>query len=425
MQNTETADPKGSTRKLSWDVIRVVAVFAVVVQHVTHQSLINHPELGPYPVALTVQFGASTLLVVSAFFVCVTVRRGRTGRWLWRRITRLVPPYLAAVVVTYAALRATAGGFGWYVPDGTDLVANLLMIQAWSPRFHWIDGAYWTLPAQVLAFTAAAVLWPRRRLRGRALTGLLWTLVVLPVVIRVLFRHEDAPQWVKSAFDGLALHRVALFGVGVAIWLWSRGRLSGAHLALYAVAALIAQDAHAHFADTPSTLAFGVALVGVVAAAGGPDWDVPVLRALARPIRWLGGISFGVYLVHQELGFVLARVLVEAGVGPTGRVLSCVAMAVVLGWALTRLVEQPVHRWLTGGAPAALWRAGRVWVVATLAALRELPQVPAQPQGPSCGVSPTSSAGVPRPVSQVSAAHAGPLNSPEPAWAAVASVQVR
>ncbi|PWW57037.1 acyltransferase family protein [Actinokineospora spheciospongiae] len=422
MDTTETANQKRSPRKISWDVIRVLAVYSVVIQHITHQSPINHPELGPYPFVLPLQFGASTLLVISAYFVCVTVRRGNTGTWLWNRLARLLPAYLVAVVLTYAVSRAVAPLFGWYLPTPTDLLANLFLVQAWSPQFHWVDASYWTLPVQVMAFFVAALLWPRGWGRGAKLPVLLWTLILAPLVIRFLWRGDGAQQWVISVFDGLALHRVALFGVGTAIWLWTKGRFSGRHLAFYLLAALVAQDAHAYFADTPSTIAFGVILLGIVAAAGGPDWDLPVLRSLAGPIRWLGGISFGVYLVHQELGFVLARFLLDAGVGAWGRLVLCTAMAVLAGWAMTRLVEAPAHRWLTTVWPRR-WAAAKNTALAAAEALRELPQVP-QPQAASSGGSPLMPDASPL-VSHASTAVPEPRNSSAPGAAAMASSQRR
>jgi peptidoglycan/LPS O-acetylase OafA/YrhL len=372
-------------RKLSWDVVRVVAIFAVVVQHITHQAPINHPELGPYPFVIPIQFGASTLLVISAYFVCVTVRRGSTGSWLWGRLARLLPAYFLAVVATYLISRFAVatfqhyhfdgmGGllFGdpissgpassappWYLPNLTDLVGNFFMIEAWSPKFHWIDASYWTLPVQVMAFVTAAVAWRRGWWRAR-ITPILWAVAVVPVIIRYAWRTEDSAQWIKSGFDGLSLHRVALFGVGVAIWLWTRQRMSGKHLAAYLVAVLVAQDAHSYFVDTWSTVALGLAFAAIVAAAGGPDWDVPVVRRLAPAITWLAGISYGVYLVHQELGFVLARVLLDRGVHPWERITACVAMAIVLGWLLTRLVERPAHRWLTTTVRRGQPQAGRI-----------------------------------------------------------------
>ncbi|MGX7828760.1 acyltransferase family protein [Actinokineospora sp. 24-640] len=393
---------------MSWDVVRVVAVLGVVVGHITRQAPLNHPELGPFPIHLPVLFGANTLLVVSAFFVCVTVRRGRTARWLGHRLARLLPPYFAALLVTFAVLRWFAPKFGWYAADLTDLASNLLLVQAWSPDFHWVDGSYWTLPAQVLAFLCAALLWPREWLRGPvAMATLLWALVVVPLLLRFLVIHADSPQWMRSTFDGLTLHRAALFGVGVAVWLWTRERMSGQHLAAYGAAVLIALELHTQFVDTASTIAFGFALIALAMAAGGPDWKV---GPLARPITWLAGISFGVYLVHQELGYVLARLLVDAGVGPVGRFVLCLAMAVLLGWALTRAVERPVHAWLTGAGFTEFAARARAGVAALAAALREVPQTP-QPQGPSVGGSPVSASAGPRPVSQPKTAAVVPLTA--------------
>jgi peptidoglycan/LPS O-acetylase OafA/YrhL len=372
--------PKRSARKVSWDILRVFAVFGVVVEHITHQSQINHPELGGYPFTLPLQFGASTMLVISAYFVCVTIGKGRPGRWLWNRVARLLPAYLVAVLGTYVVSRIavtifnghtyadgswlfgipTSGvptPFPWYLPTGHDLLGNLLMIQAWAPSFHWIDASYWTLPVQIVAFTLAAVLFGRRLMNAQNARYYLWALVIIPVVLRFTLRTDDSAQWIKSVFDGLALHRVHLFGAGVAIWLWQRGKMRGWHLGIYVVAALIAQDAHAYFTDTPSTIAFGIVVLLLCAAAGGPDWDIPIVRRLAPVITWLAGITYGVYLVHQELGFILARLMLDLGATPWERFVGSFALAVLLGWLITKFVERPMHRFLTQSQAGRLGRS--------------------------------------------------------------------
>jgi peptidoglycan/LPS O-acetylase OafA/YrhL len=377
--------------------MRVVAIYAVVIQHITHQAPINHPELGPYPLVVPLQFGASALLVISAFFVCVTVRRGNTGRWLWNRLARLLPAFFAAVVATYVLSRIISPS-GWYRPDTSDLLSNLFMVEAWSPDFHWIDASYWTLPLQVMSFVAAAVLWRKGWLRGLRLPVLLWSVVIIPLILRFTWRTEDSAQWIKSIFDGLSLHRVALFGAGVAIWLWSQERMSGKQLAIYLVAVLVSQDAQANFVDTWSTVALGVVFFGIVVAAGGQDWR---LGRLAPVISWLAAISYGVYLVHQQLGFVFARLLLDHGVGPWGRIVACAILAIVLGWLITRLVERPAYRWLTTTAPDIVRRL--------------------QPQGGSSGrLLPAA-----RPASQATIFDAGPLISLDPVGAGTSMRQAR
>ena len=82
-----------------------------------------------------------------------------------------------------------------------------------------------------------------------------------------------------------------------------------------------------------------------------------------RPARWLGDISYGIYLVHVVIVTFVVRALQEK---PTGGVpginiaslvgdgsveyllkLSAVVLplSVAYGWASARFVEQPIRRW--------------------------------------------------------------------------------
>jgi peptidoglycan/LPS O-acetylase OafA/YrhL len=279
------------------------------------------------------------------------------------------------VLVTYVTTRMAVAGFNglrfadgnwlfgvptsgnpaaldpWYLPTGHDLLANMLMIQSWSPDVRWIDPSYWTLPVQIMAFAAAVFLFRKKIMTGWRIPVMLWSLVLVPLLLRFTVR-DGGPRWVESTFDGLALHRVALFGVGIAIWLWSTRRMRFWHLAVYLLAALVAQDAHAYWADTPSTIAFGVVLILVVFAASGPDWDIPIVRRMTPLITWLAGISYGVYLMHQVMGFIIARTLLDLGARPWERLVVSFVAAVVLGWLMTTLVERPAHKFLSSAGPA-------------------------------------------------------------------------
>ncbi|WP_236796880.1 acyltransferase [Amycolatopsis sp. GM8] len=362
-----------NSRKISWDVVRVVAVFSVLLGHITHQGPLAHPELDDYPFRDPAQFGAAALMVISGFFVCQTIRRGGTGRWLWHKIARLLPPYVIAVVITYVAMRFAgaafngqsfgSGWFGtffgptadgrawassWYVPVGQDLLVNLSMVQGWNRSFIWLDGSYWTLPVQLMVFSGAAILWAR--VRGtRRVQLLAWGLVVLPLVIRFVVIGVDNPApWAYSVVFGFGLHRMHAFAAGIGIWLWSRGRMGRWQLGFLLAAVVGAQDLHGYpdgAARLPSDIGFAVLLLVICAAAKGRDWTF--LRPLAPAFGRLAGISYGVYLAHQELGYILARLLLDAGFPGWVRLPVLLTAAVLAGWLLTTLVERPAHSLLT------------------------------------------------------------------------------
>lgn len=355
------------------------AVLTVVLGHVAGAGPAIHPELDGFPFRLTVRCGAASLMVISAFFVCVTIRRGDPRRWLRGRLARLLPVYFVAALLTYAVTRfavasfnglsfaggpvdvlfgdpvsAAAHGTGWGLPAPSDLLASVAMVVPWTGEFSWVDPSYWTMPVQVLAFVVAALLWPRAWRRGAGLYVLLWALIVVPLFIRfVLMSPEGDPAWANSLFYGLGLPRARLFAAGVAIWLYSRGRLSRPHLATLLVTTVLAEYFRGSETHLPSMIGFALMLLVIVRAAGGPDWHASWLRPFIAQIRWLAGISFGMYLVQQQLGYVLARVLVDLGLGPGTRLLTVLAAVVAGGWLLTVLVERPAHRWLTRRAPAA------------------------------------------------------------------------
>jgi len=312
-----------------------------------------HPELGAPLGNHPFQVGAGVLLVISAYFVCVTIRKGSTGQWLWRRVCRVLPPYLAAVLFTYTVLMLI-GPRTWDLPTPHDLWGNLTLAASFDPTVHLIDGSYWTLPLQLMAFAAAAVLWPRGAGSGRRITWLLWGLIVVPVVLQWNDRILHSPLWVQQAWNGLGLHRMQLFAIGVAIWLWAQHRIGVLHLGALLAATVFAQ--HAHTADLPSSLGIGVLLVFVALAARGPDWQL--FAPLSRPIQFLARISFGIYLLNQEVGYVIAYRLMALGAGRLVQITGAVVSVVVAAWLLTTYVEQPVYRLLTAPRRRPLQRLG-------------------------------------------------------------------
>ncbi len=390
------------SRRINWDVRRVLAVTAVLLQHATHAGPSVHPELGPPVLTVSLEMGASTLVVISAYFACASLAKGEPARFLRNRLARLVPPYVVAATFTYLVLTRFAPE-GWSELEPGDLVVNVLMLQNWFPDARLVDFSYWTLPVQVTGFVAGAFL--ASRVRGNGLKTLLWTLVAGPLVLRI---WTGEPGLVRSFYDGLGVHRAQLFAAGVGIWLWSKDRLGTGHLGALLLAALAAQAVHSE--DLVSTTALGVLLLGVAACATGPDWDVGPVRFLRRPIRWLAGISYGVYLVHQEIGYVAMSVV--APFGPVVELVTFAGVAVVLGWLLTKCVERPAFRALTADSGPLLVR------LVLAARLRA-----AQSHLGSAGTVPLSSPPLWRPVSHASTAAAEPPTTG--ASAADVNVQLR
>ncbi|WIX75245.1 hypothetical protein QRX50_27320 [Amycolatopsis carbonis] len=189
---------------------------------------------------------------------------------------------------------------------------------------------------------------------------LVWVLMVVPAVVRCgVFDPRRTPIRVLNVFRGPGPRRYLS-----APWSRCRNRPKSRPRSLLVAACIVVRDLHVFPfhrampqdpARWPSTIGFAVLLLVICLAARGSDWWFPGLARVAPALTWLAGISYGLYLVHQEMGYVLARALLDIGVPGRLRLPAVAAGAVLAGWALTAWVERPLHRRLTArraGKPA-------------------------------------------------------------------------
>ena len=364
--------PGGSGRRLSWDVLRIVFVLLVILYHSTFIGPLVYHDIIPKNLTFPHQVGASLLLALSAYFVAATVRRGgarsgRTARWWWGKIARLLPAFFVATVNAWLFLRYLAPD-GWYLPGKRDLVANLLMLWHWDPSWGFVDGSYWTIPLQLLAFCLAAVMWRGPLGRGVGLRVVMWAALIVPALQWHYLATGAAGSSYAMLAGGLGIFRWHLFVAGVAVWMVSTGRLRRGHFVAIEVAAIAEHALQTSVLDpaagwSTDWIAVGLIALGVVAmtaAALGPDWDRWVPPVGRRAITWLAGISYGVFLTHQTVGYVVMRRLQQLGVGPTLQTGFMILTGVLAGWLLTRLVERPLHRRLMHAWDRGPGRYGRV-----------------------------------------------------------------
>lgn len=187
---------------------------------------------------------------------------------------------------------------------------------------------------------------------GRRLLAVLWAAVLIPLV-QWPYRASDPPETYRMLVDGFGLHRWHLFVTGVTVWLWSTRRIRTGHLAALLAVCMASQAVHTSDLRTADTALFwgqttavclGMCLIAL--AAGRPDWDRLVPTVMHRPIRWFARVSYGMYLVHQSLGYLVIRRLQDTGWNTFAQTAAMVCTATLLGWLLTRVVERPARQWL-------------------------------------------------------------------------------
>ena len=358
------------------DGLRAIAVAVVLVYHLM-------PGLLPGGMV-----GVDAFFVISGFLITslLLVERRTTGRidvrrfWI-RRLRRIVPALLVAVAATVAAAACLGGDvllavrrqvlgsvllvYNWVeIAAGSsyfDQTQPLLLTNVWSLAVE--EQFYLVWPLVIIVLLARGV--SRQRVRVGALLALVLSLASAVWALRLV--RDGAP--VSRVYMGTDTHAFGLM-LGAAWALWHgrategadldpqpaglrrvRGAAGWAGLAGLLILARVAGETAADGGSGPEpaliiasvcTLAVVQALTGEVAGADGPARRLMSLLE-ARPLKWLGERSYGLYLWHWPLG-VLAFYAIPPTANPWVVAVGVLGLTLCAAELSYALIETPVRR---------------------------------------------------------------------------------
>ncbi len=324
--------------------------------------------------------GVDVFFVISGFLITgLLVRelegsgRIRLANFYARRVRRLIPAAVTVLAfVAVVTLRFSPGGYRdeygsdissaagyWANWHFAARAVNYLGSQlAPSPVLH-----YWSLSVEEQFY----VVWPV--LLALVAVGVRrWSWRIRPAMA-IALGAVAVPSFVWNVMETASNQPFAFFDTGARMWelslgglvaigapLWSklprRVRMVGTVVGLGAVAvsALAVHEAM----PWPGTLALlptvGTALIIVSGSAG---THAPVMTgALWRPLVWVGGMSYSLYLWHWPV-LIAAREI--WGPGTVARGLGAIGVAFVLAWLTHRFIENPVR--FSPRLTASAWRS--------------------------------------------------------------------
>lgn len=351
---------------------RAVAAYAVIATHVgfnTGRALDNQPLswlLARLDFGVTLFFLLSGFLLSRQFLADHSSLTWPTLRTFWRRrFLRILPAYWLAVAVILPCLSFVRVSPGQWV-------SYLLMIQTYDHQAHDPSlSQMWTLSVELSFYLALPLLLaighrlplPRRhRMTGLVVLMLAFGLAAELVVHALVGGETDALLWLPPYLDWFAL------GIGLAVLSidagdpvgWQRAPLRWARSAgtCWAVGLMLLWFTTLPLAGprdlSPATtwewtlkhLLYGASAFFLLLplVAGDAGWTE---RALGnRVMRWLGEISYGVYLWHLALLIALQRWVGWPVFGGHFALLYLLtaAAATLVAAASWHLVERPLLR---------------------------------------------------------------------------------
>jgi peptidoglycan/LPS O-acetylase OafA/YrhL len=325
--------------------LRLVAVAAVIFYHYGFWgptsrgvSEVELPALAPF--AQYGFLGVPIFFAISGFVIAYSAEGRTPTGFAIARFSRIYPTFVFCMTVTF--LVTLAFGPPRFQVTGMQWLANLA-VAAPALGQPYVDTSYWSLVIEIIFYGWVTVLmalglFPRR------------LDIIILVWLALTFANEltiDAPIFEKIFIADDS----GFFIVGLLIYDYFRGRRDGM---LYSLAGLAAGTAIFQGVHKLERLGVHsgsmfdkrvVAAICVIAMAA--IFAATRIRRIPLPARLTlaaGGITYPLYLLHMQIGYVLLTATAPARYAGFWSAVIIAATA-VLAWATWRLVDRPAHDW--------------------------------------------------------------------------------
>ncbi|NOV25879.1 acyltransferase [Cupriavidus necator] len=339
----------GKGRQSGIDILRLACAVAVMLFHFgfrgyTADGLLDarFPELAR--VAKYGWAGVEIFFMISGYVIYDSVRMKTVKSFLYGRAVRIFPTLWLCAAITATVvflLEATRFYIGRH-----DVPGNLVL---WVPfdgySYQMIDGAYWSLVLELQFYAMVAVV--VAALGRDALLPSLSFLVLINLLLKICVPEAAFPErWLCGAYVGF-------FGIGAALRCLSTRR-DMAHSSLLLLVSVVSavfyttqkvQYVETHYETwlngwyVAAILVFGAIILVVDTL-----YDL-VPRSLSSFAAVAGGVTYPLYLLHQNIGYTILNEIFSHRNRWVGLALT-VAAVFVLAVAVYYLFDRPVRRYL-------------------------------------------------------------------------------
>jgi peptidoglycan/LPS O-acetylase OafA/YrhL len=313
----------------SIDMLRGIAALSVVFYHFV---LGNPTRFEQLPVLQSIasfgHLGVQLFFVISGFVIPYSMYLANydlrnIGRFLLRRFARLEPPYLVSIivclVVAYAATLHPAYRGNTPSYSMPQLALHLAYLNTFF-GYEWINVVYWTLAIEFQYYIIIALLYASL-VQSSAVR--VYLICGVSAVLTYIFPQKNF----------IFLH-APFFWCGISLFLYKTKRFGLNETVVFIFANMIL----VYFMQDIGYVVAGfvAVLVIVFAAAQHEIW------------RFLGSISYSLYLLHVPIGQRVMNVSENIIHNPYVMfvtMLLCILLMIFVSWVFFRVIEIPAHRW--------------------------------------------------------------------------------
>ena len=313
-------------RIIELDSLRGIAAIMVVIYHYTSRffEIFKLPNTAFYKFSFG-HLGVELFFMISGFVILMSLDKVSNGwEFIKKRFLRLYPSYWVAVLFTFAVLSIV--GLPGRETTTVQALVNLTMLHEFFGIPH-VDGVYWSLTVE-LSFYALVFL----SLFFNKSLFIKWGWVLLLILSIIVF-VKSASFFSSNTFILKYFH---LFYAGSVFYAWRRKLLS-VFLIIPLLLLTIFHEYLLHGLIFMKPILFFYLLFIAL--------QFNLLRYFPNKVfLFLGFISYPLYLLHQNLGYLIIFHLTKFGVNFHIGLVIAVIVSVFLAWVLAKYIEPMIQK---------------------------------------------------------------------------------
>lgn len=325
---------KDTIRITELDALRGIAAISVVLFHYTakYREFFGYTFSSKYDFKYG-HFGVELFFIISGFVIWMTITKSKnTFDFIYKRFSRLYPTFWVSVFIT--ALVLSFGTIPKLQTSMRDTLLNLTMFYRSIGGIKDVDGAYWSLQPELQFYLLIVLIFYLKKLDKIKLIGIIW--MGLTIVENYYFHFRGLGRFINLQFSGLFFAGIIFYKIMI-----NKENTLTNHL-------LIALTFIVNVFIIKLTFDLTITIIALLVI-----YFVFYLFIFQR-LKWLnnkfllylGTISYALYLVHQNIGYVIIKYFQNMGYEGGIIIIFTIFIAILLASLITFYIEKPSIKFL-------------------------------------------------------------------------------
>lgn len=303
------------------DVLRGIAALNVVIFHYTSKFRLNfgHNYSPLYDWELG-RYGVELFFMISGFVIFMSLQHNISiEAFARKRFVRLYPEYWICVCLTFLVLTIARDPKIATVSMPV-LMLNLTMIHGVFDISN-VDGVYWSLIPELIFYFSIGLLYYFGQFRRIKVLGFAWLLLM---ILHSIFQLPFGAYFLNLQYGMFFMAGILFYKIKFEDGGWAEHLL----IAFSFIAAMCSHPGFLHF--------YVYLLIYFLFYLFVYGW----LRSLSwKPLLFLGYISYPLYLIHQNVGFVMMRFLGRYLTNDLVILMLTIVTMITLAWLIAGLTK--------------------------------------------------------------------------------------